>query len=94
MDIDALENGVESELTLTLGLDDVLQFLSGSRFFPTWGMKGEIDFLHEVQQGHRMKANTCAVSLSIPVNERYTSDDSNIVAENFGDDIFESPGYG
>ena len=94
LDIDALENGVESELTLTLGLDDVLQFLSGSRFFPTWGMKGEIDFLHEVQQGQRMKANTCAVSLSIPVNERYTSDDSNIVAENFGDDIFESPGYG
>ena len=62
LDIDALENGVESELTLTLGLDDVLQFLSGSRFFPTWGMKGEIDFLHEVQQGQRMKANTCVVS--------------------------------
>ena len=88
MDIDALENGVECELTLTLGLDDVLQFLSGSRFFPTWGMKGEIDFLHDVQQGQRMKANTCAV------NKRYTNDDSNIVAENFGDDIFESPGYG
>ena len=94
LDIDALENGIESEITLTMGLDNVLQFLSGSRFFPAWGMKGEVDFLHEVQQGQRMKANTCGVVLSIPVNERYTNDDSNIVAVNFGDDIFDSRGYG
>ena len=44
LDIHTLENGIESNLTLTLGLDDVLQFLSGSRFFPTWGMKGKIVF--------------------------------------------------
>ena len=58
------------------------------------GNERKNSFLREVQQGQRMKANTCAVSLSIPVNERYTRDESNIVVENFGDDIFESPGYG
>jgi hypothetical protein len=94
LDIDALENGVESEVILTLDLNDVLQFLSGSRFFPTWGMKGEITFLHEVQRGQRVKANTCGVALSIPVNERYTNDDTNIFETNLGDDIFDSPGYG
>lgn len=94
IDIEALQDGVESEISHTLDLSDVFQFLSGSRFLPTWGMKGEITFLHEVQRGQRVKANTCGVVFSIPVNERYTSDDPNVFTTNFGDDIFDSPGYG
>ena len=95
IDIEALErDGVVSEVTHTLGLSDVFQFLSGSQFLPTWGMGVEIEFLHGVPQGQRVKANTCGAIFSIPVNQRYTSDDSNIFTSNFGDDIFDSPGYG
>ena len=95
IDIEALErDGVVSEVTHTLGLSDVFQFLSGSRFLPTWGMEVEIEFLHGVPRGQRVKANTCGVIFSIPVNQRYTSDDSNVFTSNFGDDIFDSPGYG
>ena len=95
VDIEALErDGVVSEVTHTLGLSDVFQFLSGSPFLSTWGMEVEIEFLHGVPRGQRVKANTCGVIFSIPVNQRYTSDDSNVFTSNFGDDIFYSPGYG
>lgn len=94
VDIEALENGIVSEVTHTMDLSNVLQFLYGSRFLPMWGMKGEIVFLHDVQSGRRVKANTCGVSFSIPVTQRYTSEDPNIFTTNFGDDIFDSPGYG
>ena len=95
IDIEALErDGVVSEVTHTLGLSDVFQFLSGSRFLPTWGMEVEIEFLHGVPRGQRVKANMCGVIFSIPVNQRYTSDDSKVFTSNFGDDIFYSPGYG
>ena len=54
IDIEALErDGVVSEVTHTLGLSDVFQFLSGSRFLPTWGMEVAIEFLHGVPRGQK-----------------------------------------
>lgn len=94
IDMEALEEGVESEIAQTLEVSDVLQFTSGSRFLPAGGMKGEIIFLHAVHWGERVKANTCAITLSIPVTERYASEDPNIFMVNFRDDIFDAPGYG
>lgn len=94
IDMEALEEGVESEIAQTLELSDVLQFTSGSRFLPTGGIKAEITFLHAGQWGERVKANMCAIILSMPVTERYASEDPNIFMSSFRDDIFDAPGYG
>ena len=53
-----------------LTLSDVLQFESGSRF-PNFA--GKLKFDHDsVSTEKRISGNTCALSITIPVNKRYT----------------------
>ena len=93
---DAIEENfevVEKESTISLG--DVLQFITGSRNKPLSGFQANILFDHNVDSSgqRRMKANTCAPDLSIPVNIRYTESCDKFI-NNFADDIFDSPGFG
>jgi hypothetical protein len=83
-----------SEVTKTLNLNDVYQFITGSRYPPPGGIEGSIDFKGDTLPGARVKSNTCANCLTIPLNARYATEDSAIFTSNFADDIFEGPGYG
>ena len=60
-DLDGLLGGMSSspETVLTLNLNDVLQFITGSRYVPPGGLKGSMLFAHDVLHGARAKANTC-----------------------------------
>ena len=52
-----------------LTLSDVLQFGSGSRFL---NFAGKLKFDHDsVSTEKRISGNTCALSITIPVNKRY-----------------------
>lgn len=82
----------ETEQSLTL--QDVLQFLTGARNMPLGSIEGSIVFDHNALNGARVKANCCALQLSIPVNERYFSEESGSFISNFADDIFDGQGYG
>lgn len=79
-----------SELRV-LTLSDVLQFGSGSRF-PNFSGKLKFDHGGESIE-KRISANTCALSITIPVNKRYTCD-SNEFAIKFMEDIFDNYGFG
>ena len=74
-----------------LTLSDVLQFGSGSRF-PNFA--GKLKFDHDsVSNEKRISGNTCALSITIPVNKRYTCS-SNEFAQKLMEDIFEAYGFG
>lgn len=74
-----------------LTLSDVLQFGSGSRF-PNFA--GKLQFDHDsVSAEKRISGNTCAFSITIPVNKRYTCN-SNEFAQKLMEDIFEAYGFG
>ena len=83
-----------SENTLSLNLNDVLQFITGSRYPLPGGIQGSMLFQHEALPGTRVKANTCANTITFQVNERYSAEDSTIFTSNLADDIFDGPGYG
>ena len=76
-----------------LALSDVLQFGSGSRF-PN--LSGKLKFDHDTTlTAKRICANTCSLTITIPVNKRYASSgDGNEFAFNFMQDIFEAYGFG
>ena len=96
MDLDSIL-GVSfdvEEITKTLTLHDVFQFITGSRFPPPGGIKGALDFTHDALHGARCKSNTCANSIRFPVNDRYATEDSAVIVSNFADDIFDGPGFG
>ena len=91
-DAEELSDGEETTKTLTL--HDVFQFITGSRYPPPGGIKGEVEFTHDALHGARSKSNTYANSICFPVNNRYATEDSAIFISNLADDIFEGPGYG
>ena len=74
-----------------LTLSDVLQFGSGSRF-PNFS--GKLKFDHDsASTEKRISGNTCALSITIPMNKRYTCN-SNEFAQKLTEDIFEAHGFG
>ena len=76
----------------TLSLSDILQFGSGSRF-PNF--KGSLAFDHQCTDAHkRLTGNTCALTICIPVNERYTKSSTEKFAVNVMEDIFQDYGLG
>ena len=98
IDISLIECPGNSDIGKTkhqvLCLSNVLQFISGARYLPPGGFEGTIKFAHDVNRGQRVAANTCALTLTIPVNDRYCSDNSAAFISNMGDDIFDSPVFG
>lgn len=78
----------------TLSLNDVLQFMSGASHLPVTNLNGSIQFIHDAAARQRIKANDCSLEVSIPVNERYFTEDSSHFISNFADDVFESKEYG
>lgn len=69
----------------------MLQFGSGSSF-PNFA--GKLEFDHNiVSTEKKISGNTCALSITIPVNKRYTCN-SNEFAQKLMEDIFETYGFG
>ena len=73
-------------------LEHVLKFLCGCKFVPVGGLgkKGDINFVHNCGE-RRLSVSTCWLSITFPVNERYSSDS---FSQNMVEDIIESPGFG
>lgn len=94
IDVTTLELEEIREVEQMLTLHDVLQFLSGASHLPCGSIHGSIHFIHDVEKGQRVKANTCALELAIPVNNRYLSEESSVFIANLADDIFDGQGYG
>ena len=67
-------------------------FITGSRYPLPGGIQGSMLLQHEALPGRRAKANTCANTITFPVNERYSTEDSTIFTYNLADDIFDGPG--
>ncbi len=94
IDISSLESNNLQEREQTLSLHDVLQFMSGASHLPVSNLNGSITFIHGAAKGQRIKANNCSLQLSIPVNERYVTEESSVFIPHFADNIFDSQGYG
>ena len=94
IDISSLESNNLQEREQTLSLHDVLQFMSGASHLPVSNLNGSITFIHGAAKGQRIKANNCSLQLSIPVNERYVTEESSVFISHFADNIFDSQGYG
>lgn len=78
---------VINEIGLTL--QDVSQYLKGAENVPLGSIDRSIIFMHDALKGTRLKANNCALQLSIPVNERYHCEESATFESNFADDILD-----
>lgn len=94
IDISSLELDEPEEHEQTLSLNDVLQFMSGASHLPISELNGSISFIHNAEKGQRIKANNCALQLSLPVNDRYFAVESSVFISNFADDIFDSQDFG
>ena len=94
IDVTTLESPDEEfpETEQLLTLQHVLQFLTGARNIPLGNIDGSIVFAHDALKGARVKANTCALQLTIQVNERYFSEESATFLLNFADDNFDGQG--
>lgn len=60
-----------------ISLEDILQFLTGSRYVPLggFGKEGEILFLPcEITSGQRITVKTCFLMVRIPLSNRYAKD--------------------
>ncbi|XP_066935847.1 uncharacterized protein [Clytia hemisphaerica] len=81
--------------TVKITIEDVLQFLTGSRFIPAlgFGKKGTVSFplTTDKTSGTSATTSTCFLWLKIPVSEKYTTDR---FADSFSEDIVQSPGFG
>ena len=66
----------EAEKEVTLDFEDLLVFLTGSRYLPTVGtITGKLNFKHQnIKEGERVTVGTCAYGLLFPVTQRYTSE--------------------
>ena len=86
---------VEAKQFKKFGLQDVLHFLTGSRYQPPTRFKrnGEIicEPCDDKNIGRRIVASTCFLTLRIPLTERYMKDD---FADHVIEDIRQSPGFG
>ena len=86
------DEGVQGTKQVAISLEDVLQFLTGSRHISCHGLKkGEIAFFSSPDRCRRVHINTCGIGISFPLNERYAG--KNFTA-NFSDDILCAPGFG
>ena len=73
----------------------MLRFISGASHVPISDLNGSISFTHNnAEKGQRIKANNCALQLSIPVNDGYFAVDSSVFISKFADDIYDSQEYG
>ena len=82
----------DNPVVKALSLNDILQFGSGSRF-PNF--EGSLVFDHQCTDAHkRLTGNTCALTICIPVNERYTKSSTELFAKNVMEDIFQDYGLG
>ena len=81
--------------TVKITIEDVLQFLTGSRFIPAlgFGKKGTVSFplTTDNTSGTCATTSTCFLWLKIPISDKYTSDR---FADSFSQDIVQSPGFG
>ena len=94
MDEVAAKNAEDGGLKkIRVKLEDVLQFLTGSKFIGSIKeVKGEITFCHDGSSGKRVKINTCGAGILFPVTSRYVKSDS--FSTSFVEDIYSSPGFG
>ena len=82
----------DEEKSLSMKLEDVLFFLTGSKFLPSISIgSGRIIFDHDSDQERRISVSTCALKLTFPICERYMSEE---FTTNIMDDIISSPGFG
>ena len=83
----------EAEKEVTLDFEDLLVFLTRSRYLPIVGtITGKLNFKRQnIKEGERVTVSTCAYGLLFPVTQRYTGEH---FTENIVDDILNSPGFG
>lgn len=82
----------EGEKSLSMKLEDVLFFLTGSKFLPSVRMgTGRIIFDHDSLQERRISVSTCALKIIFPICERYTNEE---FTKNIMEDIISAPGFG
>ena len=83
----------EAEKEVTLDFENLLFFLTGSRYLSTVGtITGKLNFKHQnIKEEERLAVSTGAYSLLFPVTQRYTSEH---FMENIVDDILRSPRFG
>ena len=86
-----VHGGAEKEATLDF--EELLVFLTGSRYLPTvWTITRKLNYKHQnIKEGERVTVSTCAYGILFPVTQRYTSEH---FTENILDDILNSPGFG
>ena len=82
----------EAKKEVTLDFEDLLFFLTGSRYLPTVGtITGKLSFKNQnIKEGERVTVSTCAYGLLFPVTRKYTGKH---FMENIVDDIFMSSHY-
>ena len=86
-----ITSGVEKERNVKIKIEDVLFFLTGSKFLSSNISTGTILFNHQTEEVRRIKIGTCLYSIEFPVSRRYHGHD---FSKNFIEDITQSPGFG
>ena len=91
------DNSEQISQKTTLSIEDIVMFFTGSKFI-TASMKnvGTINFLHCEEgeknfDGTRITVNTCGLSITFPVNKRYSNFD---FIDHLVEDVHTSPGFG
>ena len=97
---DAEDEIEKAPVAKTLSIEDFICFCTGSRYItPSVVLTGTIEFLHftsnekKLHSGMRVMVNTCNITLTFPVNDRYAFDPS-VFVNNLIDDIYCAPGFG
>lgn len=90
-----LTHDVESgeAASTSISLPDVMQFLTGARYFCQSLSQASIEFDHEAVEGRRIEVSTCSLVIKFPCNLRYTGSSKDFV-RNLSEDIVCSPGFG
>ena len=86
-----ITSGLEKERNVKIKLEDVLFFLTGSKFLSSNISSGTILFNHQTEEGRRIKIGTSLYSIEFPVSRPYCGDN---FSRNFTEDIIQSPGFG
>ena len=76
---------------MKIKLDDVLFFLTGSKFLSSNFSNGTILFNHQTEEERQVEIGTCLYSIEFSVNRRYCGDD---FRRNFIEDVIQSPRFG
>ena len=84
-------SGIEKDRNVKIKLEDVLFFLTGSKFLSSNISNGTILFKDQTEEGRRIKIGTSLYSIEIPVSRGYCGND---FSRNFIEDIIQSPGFG